>query len=66
MYFLPYFFVKRETTLVFVFKSRDYVREDLQGERLVPTGIEGGTDCPGLLFGLVLGVRGELELDIGV
>lgn len=49
-----------------VFNSGDYVMEDLQGERLVPTGVEGGADGPGLLFGLVLGVRGELELDIGV
>lgn len=39
---------------------------DSQGERLVPTGVEGGTDRPGLLFGLVFGVRGELELDVRV
>lgn len=40
--------------------------EDSQGERLVPAGVEGGTDGPGLLFGLIFGVRGELELDVGV
>lgn len=40
--------------------------EDSQGERLVPAGVEGGTDGPGLLFGLVLGVGGELELDVGI
>lgn len=64
--FCSIYFVKRETTPVFGFYSGDYVMEDLQGERLVPTGVEGGTDGPGLLFGLVLGVRGELELNIGV
>lgn len=60
------FFVKRETTIVSGFHSGDHVMEDSQGERIVPAGVEGGTDGPGLLFGLVFGVRGELELDVGV
>lgn len=33
---------------------------------LVPSGIEVGADGFGLLLGLIFGVRGELELDIGV
>lgn len=65
-YIFAVFFVKRETTLVSGFHSGDHVMEDSQGERLVPAGVEGGTDGPGLLFGLVFGVRGELELDVGV
>lgn len=39
---------------------------DSQGEGLVPAGVEGGTDGPGLLFGLILRVGGELEFNIGV
>lgn len=61
-----FFFVIRETTLVSGFHSGGHVMEDSQGERIVPAGVEGGTDGPGLLFGLVFGVRGELELDVGV
>lgn len=64
--FLGFFFVKRVTTLVSGFHSGGHVMEDSQGERIVPAGVEGGTDGPGLLFGLIFGVRGELELDIGV
>lgn len=60
--FLP----KEKQHLSFAFNSGDSVVEDSQGERLVPAGVERGTDGPGLLFGLVLGVRGELELDVGV
>lgn len=39
---------------------------DSQGEGLIPAGVEGGTDGPGLLFGLILWVGGELELNVGV
>lgn len=39
---------------------------DLQAEGLVPLGVEVGADGLGLLLGLVLGVRDELELDVGV
>lgn len=62
--FLHYFLLERESTLVSGFISD--VTEDSQGERLVPAGVEGGADGPGLLFGLVPGVWGELELDIRV
>lgn len=37
-----------------------------QIEGLVPSGVEVGADGFGLLLGLVFGVRGELELDVGV
>lgn len=39
---------------------------DSQGEGLVPAGVEGGADGPGLLFGLILWVGGELEFNVGV
>lgn len=39
---------------------------DSQGEGLIPAGVEGGTDGPGLLFGLILWVGGELELNVRV
>lgn len=37
-----------------------------QSKGLVPFGVEVGADGFGLLLGLIFGVRGELELDIGV
>lgn len=37
-----------------------------QDEGLVPAGVEGGADGPGLLFGLVLRVRDELEFNVWV
>lgn len=39
---------------------------DSQVEGLVPLGVEVGANGLGLLLGLVLGVRDELELDVGV
>lgn len=39
---------------------------DSQVEGLVPLGVEVGADGLGLLLGLVLGVGGELDLDVGV
>lgn len=39
---------------------------DSQGEGLVPAGVEGRTDGPGLLFGLIFGVGGDFEFDVGV
>lgn len=41
-------------------------RADSQGEGLVPAGVERRTDGPGLLFGLIFGVGGDLEFDIWV
>lgn len=37
-----------------------------QGEGFIPAGVEGGADGPGLLFGLILWVGGELEFNVGV
>lgn len=37
-----------------------------QIKSLVPFGVEVGADGFGLLLGLVFGVRGELELDVGI
>lgn len=37
-----------------------------QSKGLVPFGVEVGADGFGLLLGLIFGVWGELELDIGV
>lgn len=37
-----------------------------QSKSLVPFGVEVGADGFGLLLGLTLGVRGELELDVGI
>lgn len=37
-----------------------------QSKSLVPFGVEVGADGFGLLLGLTFGVRGELELDVGI
>ena len=41
-------------------------REVLQGEALIPGGVEATFDGLGLLLALTLGIWDQLELDVGV
>lgn len=42
------------------------MREVLQGEALIPGGVEATFDGLGLLLALTLGIWDQLELDVGV